>query len=100
MAVETYEAIIKIPIGKKPCTLTIDRTGAGTVEGEFSVLGSTAPIGNGKIDDEGNFTCDCTITTILGTMEGVAEGRVWDGLVDGVAKARIGVLPMKSESLW
>lgn len=48
MAVETYEAIIKIPIGKKPCTLTIDRKGDGTFEGEFSVLGSTAPVGNGR----------------------------------------------------
>ena len=100
MAIETYEAIIKIPIGKKPCTITIDRKGDGTFEGEFSVLGSTAPVTDGKIDDEGNFSCGCTITTILGTMEGVAEGRVYDGLIDGVAKARIGVMPMKSESLW
>ena len=100
MAIETYEAIIKIPIGKKPCTITIDRKGDGTFEGEFSVLGSTAPVTDGKIDDEGNFSCGCTITTILGTMEGVAEGRVYDGLIDGVAKARIGVMPMKSASLW
>ena len=100
MAVETYEAIIKIPIGKKPCTLTVDRKGDGAFEGEFSVLGSTAPIKNGRIDDEGNYSCDCTITTILGTMEGVAEGRIHDGLIEGVAKARIGVLEMKSAELW
>lgn len=100
MAVETYEAIVKIPIGKKPCTLTIDRQGDGTFVGEFSVLGSTAPIKDGKIDDDGNFGCGCTITTMLGTMEGVAEGRVYDGLIDGVAKARIGVMPMKSKELW
>ncbi len=100
MAVETYEAIVKIPIGKKPCMLTIDRQGDGTFVGDFTVLGSTAPVKNGKIDDEGNFSCDCTITTMLGTMEGVAEGRVYDGLIDGVAKARIGVLPMKSKELW
>ena len=100
MAVEVYEAIIKIPIGKKPCKLTINRKGDGTFEGEFTVLGSTAPVSDGKIDDEGNFTCGCTITTILGTMDGVAEGRVYDGLIDGVAKARIGVLEMKSAELW
>ncbi|MDO4291497.1 MAG: hypothetical protein Q4C41_09755 [Eggerthellaceae bacterium] len=100
MATETYEAIIKIPMGKKPCTFTIDRKGDGTFEGEFTVLGSTAPIHNGKIDDDGNYSCDCAITTFLGTMESVAEGRIHDGLIDGVAKARIGVLPMKSKELW
>jgi len=33
-------------------------------------------------------------------MEGVAEGRIHDGLIEGVAKARIGVLEMKSAELW
>lgn len=97
---ETYDAIVKLPVGKKPCTLTMERDGEGGFTGDFTVLGSTAPVKNGKVDDEGNFSCDCTITTILGTMEGVAEGRVHDGLIDGVAKARIGVLPMKSKELW
>lgn len=96
----TYEAIIKLPIGKKKCTLTIDPKGDGTFEGTFEVLGSSAPVANGKIDEDGNFSCDCTITTMLGTMQGVAEGRVFDGKIDGVAKARIGVLPMKSAELW
>ena len=97
---EIYEAIAKLPIGKKPCTLTIRRNGDGTFDGTFSVLGSTAPVTDGKIDDEGNYTCACTITTMLGTMEGIAEGRVFDGKIDGVAKARIGVIPMKSAELW
>ena len=97
---EVYEAIAKLPIGKKKCTLTINRDGEGGFTGDFSILGSTAPIANGKIDDEGNYSCECTITTMLGTMNGVSEGRVYDGLIDGVAKARIGVIPMKSESLW
>lgn len=97
---EVYNALVKLPIGKKPCTLTMERNGDGTFSGQFTVLGSTAPVSDGKIDDEGNFSCGCTITTMLGTMEGVAEGCVFDGKVDGVAKARIGVLPMKSEELW
>ena len=97
---EIYEAIVKLPIGKKPCTFTINRNGDGTFDGTFSVLGSTAPVSDGKIDDEGNYSCACTITPMLGTMEGVAEGRVFDGKIDGVAKARIGVLPMKSAELW
>ena len=100
MAVETYKAIIKIPIGKKPCTLTMERHGDGTFEGSFSVLGSTAPVQDGTIDADGNYTCKCTITTILGTMESVAEGRVHDGLVEGVAKSRMGVMQMKSAELW
>lgn len=97
---EVYNALVKLPIGKKPCTLTMERNGDGTFNGQFTVLGSTAPVSDGKVDEEGNFSCGCTITTMLGTMEGVAEGRVFDGKVDGVAKARIGVLPMKSEELW
>lgn len=97
---EVYNAVAKLPIGKKPCMLTMERNGDGTFSGQFTVLGSTAPVSNGMVDDEGNFSCGCTITTMLGTMEGVAEGRVFDGKLDGVAKARIGVLPMKSEELW
>lgn len=97
---EVYNALVKLPIGKKPCTLTMERNGDGTFNGQFTVLGSTAPVSDGKVDEEGNFSCGCTITTMLGTMEGVAEGRVFDGKIDGVAKARIGVLPMKSEELW
>ncbi len=97
---ETYEAIIKLPIGKKPCTLKVSRAGDGTFEGEFTVLGSTAPITNGRIDDEGNYTGECKITTILGTMEAQTEGRLRDGLIDGCAKCRIGVLPVKSAELW
>ncbi|MGI6217137.1 MAG: hypothetical protein ACOYIK_05945 [Coriobacteriales bacterium] len=97
---EVYDAIIKLPMGKKECRLTINRNGDGTFDGEFTVLNSTAPVSDGKIDDEGNFSCGCTITTILGTMEGRAEGKVFDGKIDGVAKARIGVLPMKSADLW
>lgn len=100
MAIETYDAIIKLPIGKKECTLTFDRKGDGTYEGDFACLGSSAPVKNGKIDDDGNFSAECTITTILGTMEGTAEGRIFDGMIDGVAKARIGVLPLKSPELW
>lgn len=100
MAAEVYEGKIKLPMGKKDFKLTIDRNGDGTFDGEFTVLGSTAPVTDGKIDDEGNFSAACTITTILGTMEGETEGRVYDGLIDGVAKARIGVLPMKSAELW
>lgn len=96
----TYEAIIKLPIGKKPCTIVMDPKGDGTFEGEFTVLGSTAPITDGTIDADGNYTGACTITTILGTMEATTEGRVFDGKIDGVAKCRIGVLPVKSEELW
>jgi len=97
---ETYEAIVKLPIGKKPCTLSLTRNGDGTFDGEFTVLNSTAPVTDGKIDDDGNYSCNCTITTILGTMEGVAEGRIYDGKIDGCAKCRLGVLPMKSAELW
>ena len=50
---ETYEAIIKLPIGKKPCTVAITRNGDGTFDGEFTVLNSTAPITNGKIARRG-----------------------------------------------
>ena len=101
MAIETYDAIIKLPIGKKPCTVTIERRGDGTFDGTFSVLGATAPTTDGKIDDEGNFSCDCTITTIMGTMEATAEGRVRpDGLIEGDAKCRMGVMEMKSRELW
>lgn len=100
MAVETYDAIIKIPIGKKPCSMTMERHGDGTFTGEFTVLGSTAPVEDGKIDEDGNYSCKCTITTMLGTMEGIAEGRVHDGLIEGVSKTRMGVMQMKSESLW
>lgn len=99
-ATETYDAIIKLPIGKKPCTLTVTRNGDGTFDGEFTVLGSTAPVTNGKIDDEGNYTADCTITTILGTLEATTEGRIHDGKIEGVAKSRMGVMQVKSEDLW
>lgn len=97
---ETYEAIIKLPIGKKPCTLVIENNGDGTFDGEFTVLGSTAPVTNGKIDEDGNYSADCTITTILGTLEATTEGRIHDGMIDGVAKSRMGVMPVKSEALW
>lgn len=97
---ETYEAIIKLPIGKKDCTVEIDPKGDGTFEGTFTVLGSTAPITDGKIDDEGNYSGACTITTILGTMDATTEGRIYDGKIDGNAKCRIGVMPVKSKELW
>jgi len=97
---ESYSAIIKLPIGKKPCTVTIERHGDGTYTGDFSVLGSTAPMLNGRIDEAGNFSCDCTITTILGTMEATAEGHVENGLIEGNAKCRMGVMEMKSKELW
>ena len=97
---EVYEGKIKLPMGKKDFKLTITRNGDGSFDGEFTVLGSTAPITDGKIDDEGNYTAACKITTILGTQEATTEGRVHDGLIDGVAKCRIGVLPLKSNELW
>ena len=97
---EVYEGKIKLPMGKKDFKLTITRNGDGSFDGEFTVLGSTAPITDGKIDDEGNYTGACKITTILGTQEATTEGRVHDGLIDGVAKCRMGVLPLKSNELW
>ena len=97
---EIYEAIIKLPIGKKPCTVKISRNGDGTFDGEFTVLGSTAPITDGTIDDEGNYEGACKITTILGTMEATTEGKIGDGKIDGCAKCRLGVLPLKSAELW
>lgn len=97
---ETYEGKIKLSMGKKDFKLVIARNGDGTFEGEFTVLGSTAPVTNGKIDDEGNYSGECVITTIPGTQEATTEGRVHDGLIDGVAKCRIGVLPLKSTELW
>lgn len=97
---ETYDAVIKLPIGKKECTVMVERAGDGTFEGTFAVLGSTAPITEGRIDEAGNYSGACTITTMLGTMEAVTEGRIFDGKIDGVAKCRIGVLPLKSKELW
>lgn len=97
---EVYEAIIKLPIGKKPCTVAITRNGDGTFDGEFTVLNSTAPITNGKIDENGNYSGECKITTILGTQEAETEGRIHDGVIDANAKSRLGVMPLKSKELW
>ena len=97
---EVYDALIKLPIGKKDCQVVIDRKDDGTFEGTFTVLGSTAPITDGKIDAEGNYTGACTITTILGTLEATTEGRIIDGKIDGCAKSRMGVMPIKSKELW
>ena len=30
---ETYEAVIKLPIGRKPCTVAITRNGDGAFDG-------------------------------------------------------------------
>lgn len=98
--VETYDALLKMPMDKKECTLTIDRQGDGTFEGTFTVFGSTAPIVDGKIDDDGNFTCAFTITTIMGTTDAVGEGRVFDGKIDGKMKNKMGIAPIKSADLW
>ena len=97
---EVYDAIIKLPIGKKECQVTIDRNGDGTFDGTFTVLDSTAPIVDGKIDDEGNFSGGITITTILGTQEATTEGRVANGQIDAKAKSRLGVTSLKSPELW
>ena len=97
---ETYEAVIKLPIGRKPCTVAITRNGDGAFDGEFTVLNSTAPITKGKIAEDGNYTGECKITTILGTMEATTEGRIYDGKIDACAKCRLGVLPLKSKELW
>ena len=91
----TYEAVIKLPIGRKPCTVAITRNGDGAFDGEFTVS-----ITNGKIDEDGNYTGECKITTILGTMEATTEGRIYDGKIDACAKCRLGVLPLKSKELW
>ena len=97
---EVYDAIIKLPMGKKECQITIDRNGDGTFEGTFSVLGSTAPITDGKIDEEGNFSGGITITTILGTQVATTEGKVYDGKIEATAKSRLGVTSVKSPELW
>jgi hypothetical protein len=97
---EIYEAKIKLPIGRKDCTVALTRNEDGTFKGEFTVLGSTAPITNGKIDEEGNYSGECSITTMLGTLEATTEGRVWDGKIEGVAKSRAGVMQIKSLELW
>ncbi len=97
---ESYDALVKLPIGKKKCNLTITRNGDGTFDGTFSVLGSSASVSDGKIDDEGNYTAACTITTPLGTLEATTEGVIKDGIIDGVDKSRVGVMPIKSEKLW
>ena len=97
---EIYDAIIKLPMGKKECQVTIDRHGDGTFDGTFSVLGSTAPFTDGKIDAEGNFTGGITITTMLGTQVAEAEGRISDGKIDARAKSRLGTTTLKSPELW
>lgn len=97
---ETYDAIIKLPMGKKECQITIDRHDNGTFDGTFSVLGSSAPITNGKIDAEGNFSGGFTITTMLGTQVAEAEGKISDGRIDARAKSRLGSTQVKSPELW
>ena len=97
---EVYDAIIKLPIGKKECQVTIDRHDDGTFDGTFTVLDSTAPIVDGKIDADGNFSGGITITTILGTQEATTEGRIYDGKIDALAKSRLGVTSLKSPELW
>ncbi|MCL1798689.1 MAG: hypothetical protein FWG23_02965 [Eggerthellaceae bacterium] len=96
---EEYDAIIKLPMGKKDCQITIDRHGDGTFDGTFTVLGSTAPFTNGKIDGEGNFSAGLTITTMLGTQVAEAEGKISDGKVDARAKSRLGTTYIKSPEL-
>ena len=97
---EVYDAIIKLPMGKKECQVTIDRHGDGTFDGTFSVLGSTAPFNNGKIDEEGNFSGGITITTMLGTQVAEAEGKISNGTIDARAKSRLGSTFIKSPELW
>ncbi|MCL2826366.1 MAG: hypothetical protein FWD72_03065 [Eggerthellaceae bacterium] len=97
---ETYDAIIKLPMGKKECQVTIDRKDDGTFDGTFSVLGSTAPITDGKIDAEGNFSGGITITTMLGTQVATTAGRVHDGQIEASAKSRLGTTTLKSPELW
>lgn len=98
--VETYDALLKMPMGKKECCLTVERNGDGTFDGTFTVFDATAPIKDGKIDEEGNFTCSFTITTVLGTTDASGEGRLFDGKIDGKMKNRMGTAPIKSHDLW
>ena len=97
---EIYDAIIKLPMGKKDCQVIIDRHDDGTFDGTFSVLGSTAPITEGKIDAEGNFSGGITITTMLGTQVATTEGRIFDGKIEATAKSRLGTTSLKSPDLW
>lgn len=97
---EIFDAIIKLPMGKKECQVTIDRHDDGTFDGTFSVLGSTAPITEGKIDAEGNFSGGITITTMLGTQVATTEGKIFDGKIEATAKSRLGTTSLKSPELW
>jgi hypothetical protein len=99
---EVYDAIIKLPVplGKKECKVALTRKEDGSFDGEFTVLDATAPITNGKIDADGNFSGACSITTIMGTMDAATEGKITDGKIEGAAKCRLGTMPYKSAELW
>lgn len=99
MAETTYNIIVKLPIGKKDAVLVIDDRGDGTFGGTMSILGTTSPI-EGTIDAGGNYHSEGTITTMLGTTDLVSDWKIVDGKIDGVAKNRMGKMPMKSPELW
>jgi hypothetical protein len=104
MAETSYDALLKLPMGKKEATIVINEHGEGTpegnFEGSFTVLDSTAPFVNGKISEDGTYSAQCTITTIMGTTDVEAEWKIIDGKIDGSVKNRMGRSPLKAPDLW
>lgn len=100
MAAMTYPIMLKLPMGKKEGELTIDDHGDGTFSGTFTILGSTADLQNCKVDEDGLYTADGELTTILGTTDMQLEWRIVDGKIDGQGKNRMGRSFMKDLSLW
>lgn len=96
MSSNEYKVSIETPMGAMDSTVVavIDGT---SLSGMISFMGKDNDFTGGTIDEHGKLSFTGALKTPIGKMDYIITGTLVDGVIDAVAKTKMGDLKIKSK---
>ncbi len=91
----TYDVILSMPMGDIPGRVVLNIEGT-SVSGSLSFMGSDNAFSGGTIDQAGNVSFKGDLKTPIGKMAYAVTGTFIDGVINAIAKTKMGDLAIRS----
>lgn len=96
MTSNEYEVVISTPMGDMPGKVTLNIDGTA-LSGSFAFMGNDNAFAGGTIDENGNVAFKGDLKIPIGKMSYAVTGTLKDGIIDAVAKTKMGDLTIRSK---
>lgn len=91
-----YDVLVSTPMGDMPGKVTLNIDGAA-LSGSFAFMGNDNAFSGGTIDENGSVAFRGDLKTPIGKMAYAVTGTLKDGMIDAVAKTKMGDLAIHSK---